>query len=128
MTSRQRKTALRRFYAVLSPDHSVGGARCQEPELVVEALILETVLSDRNSCLLLQSLGLKVEPSLLSDLESDINVSNELMNEILVQGRNASLRWLSVEHAAKVADKLELDVDHHGSVGRLMTAIRSATS
>ena len=123
MTVFRRKKAMARLYAVLHPDSSGGGAHCSEPELVLEAAILDTVLAHEHTLHFLQSLGLQVEPSLLSGQESDRLVSYGVMHDFLVQGRNSNLRALSVEHAATVATKLELEAKKHGNTKRLMDAI-----
>ena len=123
MTRFQRKTALTCLYAVLSPDSSAGGARCPEPELVMEHAILETVLGNPHTLLLLQSLGLEVEPSLVADREGDTAVSTKAMKTILAGGRNSCLRGTSVEHAATVATELGLVHQHFGHLQRLKDAI-----
>ena len=123
MTRFQRNTALSRLYAVLSPDRSRGGASCCEPELVMEHAILETVLSNHHTLLLLQSLGLEVEPSLVAYKEGDKKVSTKAMQAIIAGGCNTCLRGTSVEHAATVAKELGLDYQQFGHIQRLKDAI-----
>ena len=87
MTRFRRQTAMSRLYAVLCPDGSNRGAHCSEPELVMEAAILDSILDHNHTLHLLQSLGLQVEPSLVSGRESDKIVSYTVVDSFLVHGR-----------------------------------------
>lgn len=117
MTRRQRKAVVGAVYMAL--------AGCPEPELVVEDAVVKAVLTDPNVLAWLKAVGLEVDPALLQEAEGDIVVSDEVMKDIVVDGRNASngLRAISVEHAVKVATRLRLHADRHGDCTRLADAI-----
>ena len=119
MTKYRRKFAVSKIYSVLCRES------CSEPELVLEAALLDTVLGDITTYEFLQTQGLKLHPSLASSKAKDKQLGLEKMLELVISGRNKnSYRALSVDHAVAVVDELELSLDKYGDIQRLKNAIR----
>ena len=116
MTRFRRKGALTTIYTML--------AAASEPEIVAEGAVVTAVLADQNFCLLLNSLGLVVNPRLLTFSEADARVSTSIMQRIMASSRQSNLRYVAIDHACAVADQLGLTITTPGHVHRLKLTIK----
>ena len=116
MSRYRRKVTLTALYTML--------ATASEPEIVVEGAVVTAVLADKNCCLLLNSLGLVVDSTLLIYNEEDTMVSTAVMERIMASARQSNLRYVAIDHACEVAGKLGLRLDTPGNVHRLKLAIK----
>ena len=77
--------------------------KCEEPELIWEAAVMDNTLDDISSLKFLQAIGLKLDKSL--------------------SGSKIDDRCTLIDHAAKVATELGLSIDTLGHIKRLHEAI-----
>ena len=119
MSKYRRKKAMAKIFLVIT------GNACREPELVLEAALLDSVLADTGTLEYLQSYGLKLASSLASSKMRDRETALDIMEKMVVGGRNTrAIRALSVDHGVAVVQQLGLSLDTHGDTIRLKEAIR----
>ena len=98
--------------------------KCEEPELIWEAAVMDNTLDDISSLKFLQAIGLKLDKSLSGSKIDDRETSIKVMQKIMREGRaKNSVRCTSIDHAAKVATELGLSIDTLGHIKRLHEAI-----
>ena len=119
MSKFRRNKALARIFLVLTAKAS------REPELVLEAALLDSVLLDPRTLEYLQSYGLELDATLKSSKMRDRETALNIMEKMVVGGRNTrAIRVLSVDHGVAVVQQLGLSLDTHGDTIRLKEAIR----
>ena len=119
MSKFRRNKALARIFLVLTAKAS------REPELVLEAALLDSVLLDPRTLEYLQSYGLELDATLKSNKMRDRETALDIMEKMVVGGRNTrAIRVLSVDHGVAVVQQLDLSIDTYGDTSRLKEAIR----
>ena len=117
MSRCRQKLALNKIYVILDT--------CVEPELVVEAVLVDSILANVHALSLLQTYGLKVDSGMFGSKTADREVGRQVMEEILARSRNMStIRLVSLEHALETVARLRLSLGSRGHTQRLMEAIR----
>ena len=119
MSKFRRNKALARIFLVLTAKAS------REPELVLEAALLDSVLLDPRTLEYLQSYGLELDATLKSSKMRDRETALDIMEKMVVGGRNTrAIRVLSVDHGVAVVQQLGLSIDTYGDTRKLKEAIR----